>query len=374
MNHLKYIVVLGGLCLFILEWTLFAVRQESENTLVEVVEQVQVGKDEPPYSITFIAGEDEGDNPYYKNAEQYFRSNYTGDFHLLDTECRSLEEIIKRLNTAPKNNKPWKRINIVTHSNDWRGLSLTLRPQEERITVASLTNAFSNDQLPPLGKNIIDEKTEIVFHSCGLGKNEPLLCALRDVFSGNPGKHIPVLRSTLLFNQFGTEQGKAAHSLANYWYAFYPTGYFSGETRISQQLQERYPDAGVNWRKALQHENPRFLEDPYFHRFNIPVEWVVTYANKEERPHLKDKQQIKQWVQEQAELMEVLKQYEIPIEQFRWRVKNTEYQWEDGTKEPAIHLYGKSTVVCILKTLTQPENPYKKWMPEVTDQRFFTSI
>jgi len=330
-------------------------------------------------NVTFIMGEDNGkQNFYYTEAESYYRLNEAQEDGALVTHCRSLEEVQQYLvEHQSKKGQPWGRINMVLHSNEWSGLGVPLYAQGPRATASSIVAAIEEEELLPLSPTIVDEETELILYGCGLGRNEMALEAIAYVF-GVPG-HEPIVRSTRYFVYYESQryQGRPVSSqkyLADYWYAFYKTGYRPGDIKLSRQLKERYAHENVDWRDALTRTEPRWLGDTYHHTFRVPIVWWVTYPDEKERPDLSTPAAQEEWLAKQDELQDVIADYNIPEAYFNWTFRATTYESADGTKEPAIKAIGFSTILCVLQALTIPvegDNGAMALEPAVTDTLYF---
>ena len=349
---------------------------EAEVTKVNVSQSI---KNTKRPNITFIMGEDNGkQNFYYTEAESYYRLNESESSGDLVTHCRSLKEVQQYLTEhKAKNGQSWGCVNMVLHSNEWSGLGVPLYPQGPRATATSMIAAIEEEELFPLPPAIVDEQTELILYGCGLGRNEMALEAIAYVF-GVPG-HEPIVRSTRYFVYYESQRynGRPVSSqkyLADYWYAFYKTGYRPGDIKLTRQMSERYPDENMDWRDALTRTEPRWLGDTYHHTFRVPVVWWVTYPNDEERPDLSTEVAKKEWLANQDELQDVIADYNIPEEYFNWTFRETTYESADGTSEPAIKAIGFSTILCVLQALTIPvegDNGAMALEPAVTDTLYF---
>jgi len=130
--------------------------------------------------ITFILGEDrERDNPFYAEAETYYRHSFKDRTEHLITTCRSMQEVREYLvSYPPSNHRPWGLINLVSHGNQWIGLSVRLIPGGKRTSESSIRKALGEDLFLPLPDSIIDNHSTIYVHGCAVGKNIELLGAM----------------------------------------------------------------------------------------------------------------------------------------------------------------------------------------------------
>lgn len=308
-------------------------------------------------SITFIMGADEkAKNPYYAEANNYYRYNEAGKTDEVIDTCRSLWSIKKYMEAhKPTNGLPWGKVNVVVHSNEWTGLSMPVFPNGERINTDLLTELKEAGTFESLDAAIADAKTHIQFQSCGLGRNDQLVQALQALFNSEDCAGLsPNITASPYFVFYESEKYKGIpiltkKSKAKVWYAFYKTGYREGDIKLSRQLNKRYPNANIDWRKALKEKNADNEAELFHYKFTIPIEWIVTYENKADRPDLTTKVSQQEWLKEQPELLKVLADYNIKMDKFRWTFKNTAHTFEDGMIESAILAKGLCTVVCILK-------------------------
>ncbi|WP_282148131.1 hypothetical protein [Algibacter lectus] len=284
-------------------------------------------------SIVFIAGFDEGYNTYYTNAKHYFEAQ---DIQVVD-HLFSIEEIISFLNKTA--GKTYDKIHIVSHSNPWLGMSLKTTKNGERITVETLSE-FKNDI--PILKLGVNNTTQIVFHSCGLGENKALLQALKQVFTTVES---PKIITSSYFNVFGGKY--AGHYLAKPYYGYYPTAESPGPAALSKDFKARYPQTKIDWFTALKTRKETGLGGIYSYKFNIPVEWEFTFNDKAEIPELSDRDAIMDWVSESSEMATILYNLNIPIEKYRWKSEIR------GNK---LLIKGKTTVLCVLQPILQKDD------------------
>ncbi|MWW23553.1 hypothetical protein [Algibacter lectus] len=284
-------------------------------------------------SIVFIAGFDEGDNTYYTNAKNYFEAQ---DIQVVD-HLFSIEEIISFLNKTA--GKTYDKIHIVSHSNPWLGMSLKTTRKGERITVETLSQSKNN---MPVLKYGINNSTEIVFHSCGLGENKALLQALKQVFTTGES---PKIIASSYFNVFGGKY--AGHYLAKPYYGYYPTAESPGPAALSKDFKASYPETKIDWFTALKTRKETGLGGIYSYKFNIPVEWEFTFNDKSEIPRFSDRDAIMDWVSESSEMATILFNLNIPIEKYRWKSEIR------GNK---LLIKGKTTVLCVLQPILQKDD------------------
>ncbi len=355
-----------------------ATTETSPRYHEDIVYDVEMGEEERE-TVTFIMGEDKDEsNPYYAEAEKYYRMNPTTFQERLITSCRSLKEIMDYLQNHPTDNgEPYGTINIVVHSNEWKGIGMSIFPEGERMTTAGLENAIKEGDIKPLSDEVVDYETEIIIYGCGLGKNAKMLELLAEAIGGKDIES-PLVRSSKMFVQYESTTDESARYLTENWYAFFKTGYRPSDAHLAAQLEQRYPTEEVDWMGALSRKEPRFAGDSYHYYFNVPVDWMVTYADKDDMPDISTTTGKMEWLNDQEELMAAIATTGISVEQFRWKFKTTEYTFEDGITEPAIKVEGKTSILCVLRSMTienydDPTRPLP-FEPDLDDERFFSSV
>ena len=307
-------------------------------------------------SITFIMGEDKNEkNPYYQEARNYYQLHPHDRTEMLVDSLRSLVEIRDHLQRlAVQKGRPWGRVNIVLHSNEWMGLSIPVFPNGERATTNSIQLAVEEGKFEELNTRVIDEHTQFNLNACGLGKNRKILEAIKRAFFGqNPKAKV---NSSPYFVSYTSKKYNAMpynckRYYSEYYYAFFKTGYRPGDIRLSRQLKQRYPETALNWRDALSRTQPRWPGDTYHYSFKVPIVWIVTYASQAERPEINTKAGREKWLDDQEELQESMRKMDIPKDKFNWTFRKINYEFADGTVEPAIKAIGFCTILTILKPL-----------------------
>jgi len=308
-----------------------------------------------PEKVVFIAGFDQGKNRYYDNAMQYFQQQNIK----IVTDKYALSEIVTWLNTNAKNKQSFTEIHIVSHSNAWLGMSIKTTPQGERITMETLQEDVNKNRIKIL-EQVITKDTKIVFHACGLGANMPLLEQLKNVFTNG---EVPQVYASTYFNVFGGKY--AGHYLAKPYYAYYPTAQSPGPQGMAAQFKKHYPNEKINWFNAIKTRNENTLGGVYSYKFNVPIEWDITFDSKEDIPVLDDKEAIMDWIAEAPEFAETLYKLMIPMEQFRWK---TSIQ---GT---TLRIRGKTTVLCVLQPLLEPDDSTEYRKANLDDAFLYQSL
>jgi len=331
-------------------------------------------------SITFILGEDlHGNNNFYKEAARYYQGNGFDRTEFIVFTCSSLTEVREHLvENPPTNDLPWGVINLVTHGNQWLGLSMKIAPGQKRTSVSSLSNAKDEGVFKPLTGGVIDRKTEVFVHGCSVGKNSELLEMIGPVFMCD--NEIPLIRASLLFENYAYNsditglQNKSLRYFAKAWFAYYKRGYRPCDIRLARQLEKRYPNAEINWIDILSRNKPRWPGDSYHYTFNVPLKWIVTYPNPDCIPDISNEEAKIDWLLDQDELLETIEKMNVSFNKFSWRVKKIKYQLDDGTLIPAIRAKGYATILCILEPVLNEEKGitnYRPAIPDLNDTNFY---
>ena len=344
----------------------------------------QISKEIPKReSITFILGDDkESDNPFYKEATNYYLFNEEGKTEQVVTSCRSLLEVQNYLNTNQSLNElPWGLINLVSHGNQWLGLSVKVTPYSKRATPERIREYMKSDSLIRLSDSIIDNETEIFIHACGLGNNKDMMHAMADVFSGGNSK--PKVTASKLFEFYTSVKGNKAVRECQRYYAdaqfiSYKMGYRPEDQVVVNLLNQKYPNSKIDFKDAVNREQARFVGDTYHYTFDIPVKWVIKYKDSVSYPNLSTKKLQKEWINEQKEITDILKKIDIPPDKFNWWFRDVYVSNEDGTKSPAVWLKGYCTILCVLKPLVEKSNTANllntPFVPDVKDKLYYCSL
>jgi hypothetical protein len=325
--------------------------------------------------ITFILGEDrEADNRYYAEARNYYDNNEAGRTEYLVTTCRSLLEVREYLEQyKPCNGQPWGLINLVSHGNQWTGLSVRVTPEIKRTTADKLEACITDGSLKPLPDALIDEETEIILHGCGVGNNQCLVDMLATAFGGSD--HLPVVRASKLFEYYtsATVNGKqqTAHYLADTWMTSYRMGDRPADAMLANTLRETYPAAAVDWDGALHRDQPRWIGDTYHYTFEVPVKWILRLSH-DSIPG--SGSNLQAWIARRHEITRELNALQIPYENFNWSFTKVYADNNDGSKSPAIWVKGYCTVLTVLQPLTSDDNNTglnKPFEPMLSDSDFY---
>lgn len=334
-------------------------------------------------SITFILGEDkELDNPFYAEATNYYLFNEEGKTEQVVTNCRSLLEVQDYLNeNHPAGQMPWGLINLVSHGNQWVGLSVKVTPHSKRATSERIREYMENDSLIQLSDSIIDNETEIFIHACGLGNNKEILNTIADAFSGGDSK--PKVRASKLFEFYTSVKDNDVVRESQMYYAdaqfiSYKMGYKPEDQIVVNLLNQKYPNSDIDFSDAVSREQARFVGDTYHYTFEVPVKWVIKYKDSASYPDLSTKKLQVKWINEQKEITDVLKKIDIPINKFNWWFRDVYVNNENGTKSPAVWLKGYCTILCVIKPLTKDKNTanmlYTPFVPDVEDEEYYYTV
>lgn len=302
--------------------------------------------------ITFILGEDrEEDNRYYAEATNYYTYNKKGKTDFLVTTCRSLLEVRDYLEQhKPGNGFPWGLINLVSHGNQWTGLSVRVTPDIKRTTTAKLAECMADGTWKRLPETVVDKDTEIILHGCGVGNNQPLINTLAMAFGGQD--HQPVVRASRLFEYYASvmdnDISETEHYLADTWTVSYRMGERPATTELMNAFREKYPHTAIDWYGALNREQPRWTGDSYHYTFEIPVKWILRMSHDS----IPDESTQLAWIASHREITTELEGLEIPYDQFKWSFTKVYADNDDGSKSPAIWVKGYCTVLTVLQALT----------------------
>ena len=305
-------------------------------------------------AITFILGEDKtDDNRYYEEATNYYAFNEKGKTEHLITNIRSLEGVLEFLrNFKPANGKPWDLINLVSHGNQWMGLSVKVTDYSKRATPERIREYIDNQTLIPLSEDILDENSVIFVHGCGLGNNQELMYAVAEAFGGS---NSPVsVRASRLFEYYTSEKHRhrvvsTERYLAQSYSLSFKMGYRPDNKTLIESLQQAHSNAAIDWKDALERTEPRFPGDTYHFTFEVPVKWVIPYENKDSLPDLSTKEKQLAWIKTRPEILKKLEAIELPVEQFNWWFRQVYVKGENSEKKPAVWLKGYATILSVLQ-------------------------
>jgi len=354
----------------------------TKNSTPDTVE-IANNSNSPRESITFILGEDKGTkNPYYAEATNYYKYNKNGKTNYLVTTCRSLLEVRNHLvKEQPSNHLPWGVINLVSHGDQWLGLSVKVTPQSKRSTLERVQDYLKKGTFKPLPDNIIDAQSEIIIHACGVGNSPEFVTTMGKVFRGIHST--PLVRAPVLFEYYSSiKQDSTVQEsqkyFANAWITWYKRGQKPTDSALFVNLQKKYPNSKIDWRDALKRANPRWAGDVYHYAFDVPVISVIKLMNNDTAPDLSSDENKLAWINAQPEILKSLNNIQIPAENFEWSTQIVYTPTRKGIKSPAMLVKGFCTILCVLKPLTEESenklvlrNPF---VPELDDSEYYYSL
>lgn len=324
------------------------VNYESTEITAPQTEKADVRK-----PIVFITGIDKGDTEFYRNARAYYKEK---GYEIVEG-AYSVEEIINWMNNNATN-KIYGDIHIVNKSNPFTGMNLETVVNGEKVTTETLRKNITQGTLPTL-KNVVSNNTNIVFHSQGIAENLELMQTLKDSFVG---EETPNVVASNYHDVFGGEFKK--HYLAEAYYVFHPTANSPGKVDLSKEIAKKYPnEEEVNWYEALNNESERYIGEPYYVKYNIPVTLELDYHNSDNgMPYFTMEEEVMDFIEADPELLKEIEKLNIPVDKFRWK-------WSD--KNSKLTLKGKTTVLCVLKPITKPYGELEHMEPDTKNKRLY---
>lgn len=315
-------------------------------------------------AVTFILGEDSGDeNLYFQNAQGYFVTDSTEGTPLIVTTCSSMLEVRNWLAKNAPLDTPWRQINLVVHGNQWTGINVPILPKGNRCNAEGLGQMVRNGTFTPLPNSVVDENTHIAVFGCDVGKDNKLLTQLALAFGGKD-KQCPLVSSARYFNIFEKNEDTYSRHLAENYFTTYPPGKFPGNRTLAQRFKVKYPEADINWMEALLTLEPQEDKSPYVYYFYIPVNWMVAYKSRDDFPVLDGEEAILEWIKEQAELMEELKNMQLTPERFLWTLEEDTYEGQ-----AVLAAKGLSIIYCILNPVVDGQQEYVR--TSTTDTEYY---
>ena len=371
----KIFITLAGILTTIVCCCLVYFTQEDiDNTNVPGVDatlcSTQVSSEQ--MSIAFILGEDkETDNPYYSEATRYYSTNAHDKADVVVTSCRSLWEVKEHLKTnRPNGGNAWGTIHLVSHGNQWSGLSVKVTPDSKRATTKRILEHTQSAAFELLDYTTIDCDTKIVLHGCGVGNDSDLVDAVHLFFSFKDGK--PRVFAPKLFEYYTCAESRGSTQseryLAHSWLVSYPMDKKPAIAALTNELREKYSDAAVDWQGALTREQPRWIGDTFHYTFEVPVKWVIpvdSFALGGEAEQL-------MWLRSQNEILDDLKRLQLPIDMFKWSFSAGYVETDPGKKSPAVFVKGYCTMLCVVEAIVDHQDAlHKPFNPALIDCRFY---
>ena len=304
-----------------------------------------------PRSTTFILGEDDGSNPYYRSAEAYFTQR--GDAPV--TGLHNLAAVRDYLGQLPATSY-WDTVRLVVHGNPWTGLAAGLHPGQTRLSTAAL----AAESVEPLTG--IDERTEIIIQGCGVGEDAELLAELSRYFGG---RGYPTVSAPKQFTVF--RQGERGTELryANYYFRARPLGDYPLPSVMAVRFGRQHPGVDLDWEAALGRGRATSGDEPYLYQFNVPVTWTQLHPEGGEvwLPQSPTEQQ--SWLAGQSELTTQLSKLGLTAGDFRWTFRKTTHQLATGQRLPAVEAKGTSRLFCILQPAAAADTVRRRYFREV---------
>ena len=335
------------------------------------VEQIAADRE----SITFILGEDaDAGNAYYREATLFYTKNDGGRTDYLVSSCRSLLEVRDYLEQhAPCNSKPWGLINLISHGNQWVGLSVKVTPHSRRATSQRLLQCVNEGTFSPLSDQVVDDDSEIFLHGCGLGNNPQLLEALAVAFGGRDAK--PLVRASNYFEYYSSRRGpgdliKSQRYLAEAWFTHHKHGQLPSKDVLSIEFRDKYPESSVSWVEALSREHPRFAGDYYHYTFEVPLKAVIPVP--EDDGVLESPEKRVEYITRQVKVAELLAEVGIPGDSFTWTAQKVYVDNEGGKRSPGLLVKGYCTMVAVVQALAD-ENDGRPFQPLFTDAKYYSA-
>lgn len=322
--------------------------------------QVVVQNEQPKLNdITFILGDDTSSkNPFYQKAELYYHFNEKNKTEKVITSCHSLIEVQDYL-IEHAGERPWDLINLVSHGNQYLGLSVKITPNGKRASPERIQESLENGTFKKFSKDVIDEGTTIALHGCGLGNNLELTKAIKSAFSN--GETSPKIISSKYFEYYVSDEGKERNVtkyLADFWITSYKMGYKPSDKIIEKRLLAKYPDSDVNWIEALSKEQASKAGEAFHYTFEVPVKWVFKYDSKDSIPKLENQKLRAEWASQNPRISHDLQKLNISPKDFNWWMRSIYVKNDDGTSTPALWVKGYCTMLCVLRLLPQNDEDF----------------
>jgi hypothetical protein len=330
-------------------------------------------------SITFILGEDEPERaPYYALAFDYYKSDKEARTEYIDTTCKSLTEVRDYLkDNPPGNGRPWGLINLVSHGNEYYGMSVPVAPGSKRSSTERLTEYVHNGEFESLSDSLVDDSTEIFLHGCGLGKDQDLLKIVARAFGGE--KKQPAVRASKLKEYYSSvsNSGQVLRSqlfYANTWSVYYKFKERPDDDELLKEFTENYPGENIDWASALTRTSSIVPGDLFHYTINVSVYYAIQYKSTDTLPDLSTQAKKLKWVQSQNKLLKILSKSKIPAEKFKWTTQKA-YGEGKNKNNPLIHISGWCTVLCVVKPLVTEQNDIAytalPFLPPMNDTTYF---
>lgn len=301
-----------------------------------------------PKSISFILGEDKPGSNYFELATRYFSLSTKHKTDHVVTSCRTLACVIETINHQYAG--IWDSINIIAHGNPDTGLNLYLDHNHFKATPKRLLQECLLKTLPKVDSNRINAHTKIIFWSCGIGNNRIVNLALQNIFSPSL-KHQPSVQGTKKFIVFKERADNPCPALLemDYYSYYYKRAHRPSNSEIIDALKKNYGTNSVDWNLALHQQDLSNNSGVFHSEYHLPISFTKIYKQKGDRPALKNWNEKKKWLLQQATIVQQLEDINIPFDKFHWQVHKVLIQNDEGKRVPAIKAIGMTTVLNILK-------------------------
>jgi hypothetical protein len=366
---------------FALCFLLFACKKKQELQHPEVVQE-KIESPEAPQdtipraSITFIMGKDaSGYNQYYTLANYYYRLNPADKTEIVVDSLRSILEVCNFLrNHPPKNDRPYGLINLVGHGNEFVDLSARVYPGGPRTSVETLQQALRDSVFTCLDTAVVDAKTVVSLHGCGVGNNTDLVGLLALAF-GSRQNGVKVQASKLFEYYAYLSKNKNPQSIRHYfakaWYAFYNPDFAYGKQDLTEQLMRRYPEEQIRWEEGLDRRLQSNPGEIYHFSFIIPVIWEEIFDKESDMPELNSKVKKTAWLADNKAFTDLLSRTRIPREYFQFKYYKSKFD-EDGKTYYELTVKARVGVICLIQPLIAPESDsYAPFQPSENDSLYF---
>lgn len=335
-----------------------------EEEIVLDVEPVIAEDTVPRTSITFILGEDNLEhNPYYALANHYYRLSPEDKTEIVVDSVRSILGVCNYLkNNLPDNDRPYGVINLVSHGNEFLDLSALVYPRGPRASSNALQKAVRDSLFIPLDTFIVDSRSLVYLHGCGVGNNQDLLNNLALAFGAE--QNGVRVKSSKLFEYYAyLSKNKNPQSIRRYfaktWYSFYHPDSIPDTQGFVRCLSELYPNDSVDWESGVR---TRFQSNPgdlYHYSFVVPAVWEDYYEEQSQVPLVNTRKRRQAWVMENQSFLDLLAKTKIPVEYFQFRYFKPKYVRDEKTIY-SLRVRAKSGVLCLIQPLLSEEEDMKK--------------
>jgi hypothetical protein len=333
-------------------------------------------------SITFILGEDKKDSkPYYSLAFDYYKTDKSVRTEYLINSCRSLSEVRDYLrDNPPGNGLPWGHINLVSHGNEWYGMSVPVTPDSKRSSAERIAEFVNAGKFEALSDSLADDSTEIVLHGCGLGNDKSLLKIVAKAFGGNGMR--PTVSASKLKEYYSSvsnadEVLKSQLFYARTWSVYYKMKEKPDDEILKQEFIKLFPAEKIDWSAALSRTNPVTPGDVFHYTINVPVYYMKQYVSVDSLPDLSSEAKKIKWISSQKILKDIITKSRIPVDKFKWTTQKIYVADEKNKnkKMPAISVSGWCTVLCVVKPLITEKNSATcdatPFIPAISDTAYF---